>query len=73
VILFIFFFFTFVRGIPAIIALWPPLYDIAYWIETVPAMSVIRTFVVSAAIGTIIMGVRVLVTRERGIMELEVE
>jgi len=63
--------FVVFRELPVIVSIYPPLYDVGTWIETVVNASAQRAALAAAGVGTIILGVRGLVGKEPGLIEME--
>jgi hypothetical protein len=55
----------------ALVAIWPPFNDIRIWIYMVPDRAARIAATGAAAIGGIILGVRALVGKEPGLVEME--
>jgi hypothetical protein len=70
-IFFITWLFVIFRDIPIIVAIAPPTYNIATWIEQVVAASANWTALGVAGVGTLVLGVRALIGKEPGLMEME--
>jgi len=71
-IMFLAWLFTVFRELSVIIAIYPPLYDIGTWVEAVPNTAVQRAALAAAGVGTLILGVRAIVGKEPGLIEMEV-
>lgn len=52
--------------------LWPPFATISNWCMSVPSVAVQRASLMAAAVGSIVLGVRALIGREPGLVEMEV-
>lgn len=61
------------EGMTMMPALWHPIGDLGVWIKTVPNMIGQRSAVAAAGIGAIILGLRALIGKEPGIIEVEVK
>jgi cytochrome bd-type quinol oxidase subunit 2 len=68
-------FFTleiFAEAMTVMPAVYPPIGDVGVWIKTVPNMVGQRAAIAAAGIGAIILGLRALVWKEPGLIELEI-
>jgi hypothetical protein len=65
-------FITSLRELTSAVAIMPQLTPMADWLLMVPNMAVTRTIIAAAGIGSIVLGIRALVGREPGLIELEV-
>jgi hypothetical protein len=59
------------RELSSIVAVWPPFYDIGTWIEGVPNTAAQRAMLATTGLGAIVLGIRALVGREPGMIEVE--
>jgi len=71
-IMFLTWLFLVFRELSVIVAVYPPLYDIGTWIEAVPNAAAQRAALAAAGVGTLILGVRAIVGKEPGLIEMEV-
>jgi hypothetical protein len=71
-IMFLTWLFLVFRELSVIVAVYPPLYDIGTWIESVPNAAAQRAALAAAGVGTLILGVRAIVGKEPGLIEMEV-
>jgi len=60
------------RELSIIVVIYPPLYGVGTWIEQVVNASAQRASLAAAGVGTIILAIRALVTKEPGLIEMEV-
>ena len=73
VLFFVSWFISVARNVSLLIYLFPWLAPIADWIYLVPNVAALRAATLAAAVGTVMVGLRALIMRERGIIETEVE
>jgi hypothetical protein len=59
------------RELSSFVAIWPPFYDIGTWIEGVPNTAAQRAMLATTGIGTIVLGIRAIMGREPGMIEVE--
>jgi len=64
--------FVVFRELPVFVAIYPPLYEVGTWIEQVVNGSVQRAALGAAGVGTLILGIRALVGKEPGLIEMEI-
>lgn len=64
-------FFTVARESSLFVWLWPPFNDIGSWIETVPQMAASRGTLLAVSVGEMILGIRALIGKEPGLIEME--
>jgi len=67
------FLFTVFYSMTILLAIWPPFNSIGEWIATVPNMAVQRGALGAAAVGGIVLGIRALVGKEPGLVEMEMK
>lgn len=67
------FLFTWFRASPTLISIFPGLYPIATWVETVPAVATQRGVTIATAVGSLMLAIRVLYGKEPGIIEVEMQ
>jgi hypothetical protein len=60
------------RELSVIVAVYPPIYGVGTWIEQVISASAERASLACAGVGTLILGIRALATKEPGLIEMEV-
>jgi hypothetical protein len=59
------------RELSALVAIFPPFYQIGSWVESVPNAAVQRVVLMTSAVGACILAVRALVGKEPGLIEAE--
>jgi hypothetical protein len=59
------------RELSFFVALWPTFYDIGTWIETVPNTAAQRAMLATTGLGAIVIGIRAILGREPGMIEVE--
>jgi hypothetical protein len=72
-IMFISFLFVVLRNMTAVVVVAPFIANVGDWIAAVPAMATMRAALAAAGIGQLILGIRGLVQREPGLIELEMK
>jgi hypothetical protein len=65
------FFLTALRELTSAVAILPPIGPAASWLMDVPNMAVTRAVVAAAGIGSLVLGMRAVVGREPGLIEVE--
>lgn len=70
-LMFITWLFISFRELSSIVAIWPPFYDIGTWIEGVPNTAAQRAMLATTGLGAIVLGVRAIVGKEPGMIEVE--
>jgi hypothetical protein len=55
------------------LAIWPPFFSIGNWIITVPNVGVTRAALGAAAVGGVVLGIRALLGKEPGLIEMEMK
>jgi hypothetical protein len=70
-LMFIAWLFISFRELSSFVAIWPPFYDIGTWIEGVPNTAAQRAMLATTGIGAIVLGVRAIIGREPGMIEVE--
>jgi hypothetical protein len=72
-VLFLCFIITTLREMTVISFLFPGVEPLGDWVAAVPAMAVNRAALAAAGVGTLVLGIRALVGREPGIIEMEMQ